>query len=807
MEQITKKKRINPKQRFYRPPISRKPNQLINTTQAVLIYLYLDRNNYHKFRPDYSSQFFGKSERVTSCNPLTIKIHLTPSCKEVFLEQEVTLDGIFGSSKNLLPHALDLKLASNRDDLLLPQSPTQKMLKTSIETKSRIDNGNVDSYLNTGKTNSSQMKNEKEKTKNNEEEEEEEKENKLTNFQENDDVEESDDDEGGEENNMKIEMDQTVKKIEKEKEKKKEKESKTKTKIKQNTQFTKLTTMVSNVNSPLNNLNANTHEDSKKNKILIANQTDEINGMSETINSEEEKQNENYSYLQSVTNSIQNINKLKPLSTKEIRSKIEKYFLRRNLLTSREEFNLKIDNQINSQWRPPGNSILTYKLSLIEDNNPLTNLEFEVFSGTFQDHVLKKYFHSIQHILKWFVLKKNVFDFTDQNWNIYFLFEKIHKKDFCSRNYYDYNCNFNNNYNGGDDDEMNNNNNNNDNDNNNSDMIYILAGVATSYSYFNYPDSYRCRLNNFVILTPYRTMQNEFNFLNAIYLGPLTDFKVKEITSEIITPSFPSIRSQLDLLICWKSGFFSNLKMKTENIKTFQILQTFFWKKNNIKTMNEDDNEEDDEEYDGEDDDEEEEDGDDDDDDDDDDEQRQEFKNKIVFNNQSELNLGNKKINKKKNREKKKRSTIEEQENESENENENESRMVIEKKLNPQNTSKNLSESENIISNVEKINYEKEDIVPLIKPLSEELISKIKEKTKLHRNQIIKCYQISLFNKLQFVKNETLIKTFRIQVKKRLSIENMNFFSEVLHKKEWLENKYRQEITEFQSILSRIQKN
>ncbi|KAJ3435808.1 mob kinase activator-like [Anaeramoeba flamelloides] len=717
------------------------PSKLIDTTQAVSIYLYSDRNNYHKFHPDYSSQYFGKSERISGYNALTIKLHLTPSCMEGFLEQEGVVDGILGRSINVISRPLDWKPTTETNNLLLPQFPAEDLNKTSIE-------------------------NEKEKEPDHKNE------------------------------------NQTFPNLEKEQ--------------KMGSQFLTPTTTISNehkeTKNSFNSLTTNNEVNKQNNDLVVPIQNNnqriikkqeiqEIVGMVESEEDNESEEDGSCMYLRSLSTSIKNNEEPEPLGEQQIRSRIERYFLRGNLLNSRYEFDSKVDNQINTQWKPPGKSILTYKLPLLQENNPLSNLQFEVFSGNFQDNVFKKYFHSIEHILVWFNSQVKFLDLKDNSWTIYLLFEKTAHKNERNKatkrgkknkkrkeekgEEKEKECYEKEGHEG------------------DSKIIYTLAGIATSYRYFKYPDSFRLRLNNFIVLPPYRSRQNKFNFLTAIYLDPLKDPKVKEITSEINSPAFSSIRTQLDLLICWDYGFFSKLKINSQDLIIPQLLETYFrerkllFKKNEGEIGIENDNEQ---------------------------------ENEIdKINNFSNKEEENKKKNsdkiisegkEAKNKENENRNTQEKngkennnKENEKRKENEENEGKGKEDRKDDENKMEVESDSEKNISlfdstiqkkteNNEEIQAENQKFT-----LSKNKLSKITKETKLHKNQIIKCHQISLFNKIKYEKDESLIKKFRLQVKKRLSLENTHYLSNILHRKEWLEDKYLQEMKEFQNILSRIQKN
>ncbi|KAJ6247375.1 histone acetyltransferase type b catalytic subunit [Anaeramoeba flamelloides] len=787
---------------FTSTSISGSLEKITNTTKSVVIYLHRDMKILHKFSPEQSSLFFQKSAKKNRHNPLVIDLHLTPSCREGFFEHYGSIDQNQKQSNRELAQRKLSELSNSLETNSLFYNQTKA--KKTITIPNRL-------FKLIPKTTKSVIR------------------------------------KAIEQSNSKILDSNILLKINAknfEEKKLPQQEAKTNKKEKKTEESKKLTKNKNKDNTNQNEKDKDEEEDGDE---------EEDEGEDEKDEDDEEEGENNEKVIKSLLQSIQKKEEKVNLNNKQIISKIKKSFEKGNLSDSRIEFDYKVETEIRTQWSPPGKLITKYKLPLIKEQSSLSNLKFEVFSGKFDDPVFKDYFKSIQHLLIWFDFKNQSFDFKDNFWTIYLLFEKVQKYDDPKPNNFQnhqinqliksYNNNNNNNNKKNDKENENEKENGNNKNHDNSLKIlnekqkkkksyyYALAGIATSYRYFKYPDQYRCRINNFIIFPPYCSNQNQKKFLNSIYLDPLKDPSVFEITSEIESSTFSSIRTQLDLENLWKDGYFlkkyfinhfkkKKYTMKKNNFINYHNINvniTTIEKKEVISNSNFNN--------------------------DDDDEKKNEMnltENKL----KGDGNISNTKqkkeneefSNQKKQMEqmtinKESESNIEKNQNNSQKEEhikqikKNSMNMEIEmkKKTNNQNDKSMLEEkTENQklpksgnnssgISNsdiLNKLNDENEMVLENEKKIKNhdlnKLIKEIKIKTKLHNSQIIKCFQISLFNYLCFYINKKLMKKFRIQIKKRLYIENVEYFSDPIHRKEWLEEKYLEEITEFNNILSRI---
>ncbi|KAJ3452952.1 histone acetyltransferase type b catalytic subunit [Anaeramoeba flamelloides] len=97
-------------------------------------------------------------------------------------------------------------------------------------------------------------------------------------------------------------------------------------------------------------------------------------------------------------------------------------------------------------------------------------------------------------------------------------------------------------------------------------FIYIFAGLATGSVFFKFPKGKRFRFQNFFILPHYQQIENQVKFLKSIYRNLFDTHNILEATSQVSNPDFSRIRTQVDLEICWKEGYFLT-KVEQPNTK------------------------------------------------------------------------------------------------------------------------------------------------------------------------------------------------------------------------------------------------
>lgn len=71
----------------------------------------------------------------------------------------------------------------------------------------------------------------------------------------------------------------------------------------------------------------------------------------------------------------------------------------------------------------------------------------------------------------------------------------------------------------------------------NGDPIYHSVGYITVYRFFNYPDKFRKRISQVLILPPYQRAGHASALLNTIYNNSKED-KIRDITVESPSPDF-----------------------------------------------------------------------------------------------------------------------------------------------------------------------------------------------------------------------------------------------------------------------------
>ncbi|KAJ6237238.1 histone acetyltransferase type b catalytic subunit [Anaeramoeba flamelloides] len=385
-----------------------------------------------------------------------------------------------------------------------------------------------------------------------------------------------------------------------------------------------------------------------------------------------------------------------------------------NLMNDQKKFEKKITQELCGKFTPPGERIKIYKRSTNSLFTEKTSV-FEIFACSADQLSYQNYYKSIQFLLFWYVQKKNLIpedDINDPNFKTYLLFEKLQisnsnqisrknmtkiekkEKEKEKKNKKKINKNEK-------EKEMEMGI---EKENVNRDhFIYIFAGLATGSVFFKFPKGKRFRFQNFFILPHYQQIENQVKFLKSIYRNLFDTHNILEATSQVSNPDFSRIRTQVDLEICWKEGYFLK-KVEQQNTK----------KQLNIKKGN--------------------------------------HLNKMDLVNSLEFENGNG------------------------------NEMEIEKG----------NENENEKDEDEKIIFGK---------LSIKDLEKIASKLKLAPNQTRKCYHISWFKNIDLNDSE-MIRQFRIDVKRRLYIENVSFLNIPVNQKEFLEELFRLEIIEFKKILS-----
>ncbi|KAJ3453010.1 histone acetyltransferase type b catalytic subunit [Anaeramoeba flamelloides] len=250
-----------------------------------------------------------------------------------------------------------------------------------------------------------------------------------------------------------------------------------------------------------------------------------------------------------------------------------------NLINDQKKFSKKITQELCGKFTPPGERIKIYKRSTNSLFTEKTSV-FEIFACSADQLSYQNYYKSIQFLLFWYVQKKNLIpedDNNDPNFKTYLLFEKlqisnpnqisqknmtkIEKKEKEQEKEKESEINKQEK-----ESEMKMELGIEKKNVNREQFVYVFAGLATGSVFFKFPKGKRFRFQNFFILPHYQQIENQVKFLKSIYRNLFDTHSVLETTSQVSNPDFSRIRTQVDLEICWKEGYFLT-KVEQPNTK------------------------------------------------------------------------------------------------------------------------------------------------------------------------------------------------------------------------------------------------
>eukprot|EP00118_Oscarella_pearsei_P019169 m.202096 g.202096 ORF g.202096 m.202096 type:complete len:147 (+) comp39604_c0_seq30:610-1050(+) len=87
--------------------------------------------------------------------------------------------------------------------------------------------------------------------------------------------------------------------------------------------------------------------------------------------------------------------------------------------------------------------------------------------------------------------------------------------------------------------------------------FYSIAGYATVYHYYAYPDKIRPRISQFLVLPPFQRKSHGAHLLQTIYDNYAQDSNVRDITVEDQSEEFTCLRDFVDCRNCLRLKPFS----------------------------------------------------------------------------------------------------------------------------------------------------------------------------------------------------------------------------------------------------------
>ncbi|XP_033624835.1 histone acetyltransferase type B catalytic subunit-like isoform X2 [Asterias rubens] len=166
-----------------------------------------------------------------------------------------------------------------------------------------------------------------------------------------------------------------------------------------------------------------------------------------------------------------------------------------------------------STFQPMGDLLHAYS---VEGEGPARH--FEVYSNSITTPGFKEYHERLQTFLWWYIDAASYIDTDDEKWDYYTIFER-YSVDGNKR--------------------------------------YAVAGYATAYRYYAYPDLIRPRISQVLILPPFQRQGHGVHLLEAMYTHFRNDNKVLDVTVEDPSDNFVRLRDFVDCRNCQKLPAFT----------------------------------------------------------------------------------------------------------------------------------------------------------------------------------------------------------------------------------------------------------
>ncbi|XP_047136715.1 histone acetyltransferase type B catalytic subunit isoform X1 [Hydra vulgaris] len=182
-------------------------------------------------------------------------------------------------------------------------------------------------------------------------------------------------------------------------------------------------------------------------------------------------------------------------------------------ISNRDEFISKLEKE--DSFTPMGNKIHSY----FHDDT-----EYEIYEADIFTPRLKEYHERLQTFILWYIDAASFIDIDDEKWHFFLLFEK--KKSIAP--------------------------------------IYNIVGYMTVYHYYSYPDKFRPRISQTLILPPFQRKGHCVQLLHAVNKHYISNPDAVDITVEDPSEDFVRCRDFVDCQNCLKLNSFSKDKLLTD---------------------------------------------------------------------------------------------------------------------------------------------------------------------------------------------------------------------------------------------------
>ncbi|KAI8906052.1 histone acetyltransferase type B catalytic subunit [Gorgonomyces haynaldii] len=163
--------------------------------------------------------------------------------------------------------------------------------------------------------------------------------------------------------------------------------------------------------------------------------------------------------------------------------------------------------------------------------------DYEIYRCTFETPRFKEYHRRMQVFLLWFIEGASFIEETDDNWQILLLFKKVRIGQ---------------------------------------KQRFDIVGYTTYYPFYHYPDKWRMRISQFMILPPYQRQgcgKLLYNYVVSVFLN---DDTVYDMTVEDPNDAFQDMRDRQDLQQLLQGNCLSGVDVKRFSRKDLLDIQTRF---------------------------------------------------------------------------------------------------------------------------------------------------------------------------------------------------------------------------------------
>ena len=176
---------------------------------------------------------------------------------------------------------------------------------------------------------------------------------------------------------------------------------------------------------------------------------------------------------------------------------------------------------IHDPFVPPGEKLAEYQVPSV-DGSFKEILTYEVYRGRFNDPMMRAYHQRLQFFLLFFIDRSSYINDTDLVWEIILLFQK---RVCLTKN----------------------------------TTTYHIVGYTTLYKFLSYPNDWKMRLSQILILPPFQRSGHGQKLLQLVYQEAEKRGMI-EVNIEDPSPVFQMLRDLTDITLCKKGKFFEKIR-------------------------------------------------------------------------------------------------------------------------------------------------------------------------------------------------------------------------------------------------------